>query len=132
MYSLSHFISVSGARSELKFLSYFSQMNISMPFEPLDAYESLQLLLPPFSLKLSKSDLNGFIIDGFVSRRFIVRGRFKDFGHTRAMRSPEDMTVKSFLSDTIPRVSANPLYKGDAIGCKDPSILWGMQSSNAK
>lgn len=92
-------------------------MDVFLPFEPLDAYESIQLLLPPFSLKLSRADLRSFIVNGFIKRRFLLRGRFHEFGHTRIMRSLEEMTVKSFLSAQIPRESVDPLYKGDAVGC---------------
>ena len=104
-----------------------------MPLEPLDAYESLQLLLPPFSLALSRPDLKSFIVDGFVKRKFILHGRFEPFGHVRVMRSTEDMTVKSFLTDKIPRDSANALYKGDALGCKCPfnqESFWDAEIKN--
>jgi len=92
-------------------------MDLSMPFEPLDAYESLQSLLPPFCLELPRGDLKSFIIHGFVTRKFTIKGRFQEFGYTWVMRSPDEMTVKSFLINNIPRDSKNPLYKGDAIGC---------------
>jgi tetratricopeptide (TPR) repeat protein len=95
-------------------------MNGFLPFEPLDAYESLQLLLPPYSLKLSEPDLRSFIVNGFVRKRLVLRGRFEEFGHTRVMRSPEEMTIKSFLAANIPRESVNPIYKGDAVGCRNP------------
>jgi hypothetical protein len=93
-------------------------MSSDLPFEPVDAYESLSELLPAFTLGLPRSDLKSFIINGSVTRRFLLRGRFSEFGHTRVMRSSEELTVDSFLNDAIPKGSPEPLYNGDAVGCK--------------
>lgn len=92
-------------------------MEVDLPFEPRDAYQSLQALLPVFAYDIPELDLRQFIIDGFISRRYVLRGRFKGFGHTRIMRSSADLGVETFLTDPIPKDDPNPLYRGDAIGC---------------
>ena len=93
-------------------------MDIDLPFEPLDAFESFQALLPDFAFEVPTTDLQDFIINGYITRRFLLRGRLKGFGHTRLMRSSEELSVKAFLSDPIPKDDPKPLYKGDAIGCE--------------
>ena len=93
-------------------------MEVDLPFEPRDAYRSLQALLPAFAFDIQTSDLRQFIINGFISRRYVLRGRFKGFGHTRVMRSSADLSVETFLTDSIPKDDPDPLYRGDAIGCK--------------
>lgn len=92
-------------------------MEVDLPFEPRDAYQSLQGLLPAFAFDVLESDLRQYIIDGFISRRFVLRGRFKGFGHTRVMRSSADLAVETFLTDPIPKDDPDPLYLGDAVGC---------------
>jgi hypothetical protein len=93
-------------------------MHFDLPFEPIDAFENLENILPPFASKLSQRDLRNFITFGFVSRRFVLHGRFKPVGHVRAMRSEDDFTAESFLNDPVPPGSNEPLYNGDAVGCK--------------
>jgi tetratricopeptide (TPR) repeat protein len=93
-------------------------MHFDLPFEPIDVFENLENVLPPFASKLSQGDLRNFITFGFVSRRFVLHGRFKPVGHVRAMRSEDDFTAESFLNDPVPPGSNEPLYNGDAVGCK--------------
>ncbi|KAG4429247.1 hypothetical protein IFR05_015276 [Cadophora sp. M221] len=91
-------------------------MQFDLPFEPIDAFENLENILPPFASKLSQGDLRNFITFGFVSRRFVLHGRFKPVGYVRAMRSEDDFTAESFLNDPVPLGSNEPLYNGDAVG----------------
>lgn len=93
-------------------------MQVDLPFEPFDAYRSLRALLPAFAFEIPESDLQSYIVNGFISRRYVLHGRFKGFGHSRIMRSSEDLAVENFLRDPIPKDDPDPLYKGDAIGCK--------------
>src|SRR5271170_7861593 len=82
------------------------------------AFEGLQEYLPDFVLKLEESDVENYIVDGFVSRRFLVQGRFSQVGYTKAMYSAEDTTVDSLLSSRIPERTSHSLYNGEASGCK--------------
>jgi hypothetical protein len=93
-------------------------MEVDLPFEPRDAYLSLQALLPTFAFNIPDLDLRQFIINGFISRRYVLRGRFKSFGYTKVMRSSADFSVENFLTESIPKDDPDPLYRGDAIGCK--------------
>lgn len=98
-------------------------MQFDLPFEPIDAFENLENILPPFASKLGQEDLRNLITFGFVSRRFVLHGRFKPAGYVRAMRSEDDFTAESFLNDTVPPGSHEPLYNGDAVGCKSSKFV---------
>lgn len=93
-------------------------MDIDLPFEPSDALGSIKQLLPSITFPLTEPDLREFIIDGFLSRRFVLFGRFRSFAYTITMESEREMTAASLLENTIPPNAANPVYEGDAVGCK--------------
>ena len=93
-------------------------MSLHLPFEPPTALDSLQQYLPPFVIRLAWSDIRDYIVDGYVQRKVVLCGRFGTFGYTISMLSTEDTTVESFLNSRIPRNSAEPLYDGQASGCK--------------
>jgi len=84
----------------------------------MDPYQSLQELLPTFIFDLGLPDVTSFIENGFISRRFVLHGRFRSFGHTRSMRTLEETYLDSFLQDRIPKDNDDPLYLGDAVGGK--------------
>jgi hypothetical protein len=84
----------------------------------MDPYQKLQQLLPTFLFNLGTADVVSFIEKGFISRRFVLRGRFQTFGYTRIMRTFEDTLLDSFLRAHIPKETDNPLYFGDAVGGK--------------
>ena len=93
-------------------------MSFHLPFEPSTALDSLQQHLPPFVIELGWSDIQDYIIDGHVSRTVVLYGRFRHFGYTISMRSVEDTTVESLLDSRIPPTGTDPLYNGEATGCK--------------
>jgi hypothetical protein len=99
-------------------LSIFQEMSTYWSKWYASALEGLQKHLPDFLLKLDESDIENYITDGFVSRHFLVRGRFSQVGYSRAMYSIEDLTVDSFLNSRIPQESAHAFYNGEASGCK--------------
>ena len=93
-------------------------MSLHLPFESATALDSLQQHLPPFVIELGWSDIQEYIVDGHVSRTVVLYGRFGHFGYTISMRSVEDTTVESLLNSRIPRTGTDPLYDGQATGCK--------------
>lgn len=93
-------------------------MSLHLPFEAPTALDSLQRYLPPFVVRLTWSDIRDYIIDGHVQRKVVLCGRFGSFGYTISMLSAEDTTVESLLNSRIPQNSVEPLYDGQASGCK--------------
>ena len=84
----------------------------------MDPYQALQQLVPSFLFCLDTSDILSFLEHGYISRRFVLQGRFHTFGHTRIMRTFEETLLDSLLRDCIPKETENPLYSGDAVGGK--------------
>jgi hypothetical protein len=93
-------------------------MNWDLPFERLDALKLLKQLSPPFLWKLSENDLRDYFINGYIIRRFRLHGRFDQFTYTKIMYSSNTMTISSLLDEKIPADISDPLYEGDAVGCK--------------
>jgi hypothetical protein len=93
-------------------------MSADLPSQFVPGFEKLQEYLPEFVLKLEKTDVENYIVDGFVSRRFWIQGRFSRVRYTRAMYSAEDTTVDSFLNSRIPERTSHSIYNGEANGCK--------------
>jgi hypothetical protein len=84
----------------------------------VDPYELLKELLPDFIFNLPLSDINSYIKNSFVSRRFVLRGRFRPFGHTRIMQTFEETLLDSFLKDCVLRQRSEAIYEGDTVGSK--------------
>jgi hypothetical protein len=84
----------------------------------MDPYYLLQEILPDFIFNLTPSDIQSYIENGFITRRFVLHGRFPTFGHTRTMRTLEETLLDSFLKDCIPQGKSEAIYQGDAAGGK--------------
>jgi len=84
----------------------------------MDPYHLLQEILPDFIFNLPLPDIQSFVQNGFITRRFVLHGRFRTFGHTRTMRTFEDTLLDSFLKDCVPQEKSEAIYHGDAVGGK--------------
>lgn len=91
---------------------------LQLPFEPPNAFDSLEKHIPSFIVRLSWPDVREYVVHGHVSRKFVLHGRFPSFDYTMSMRSDDEMTVDSLLNSRIPKTSVSPLYNGEAIGCE--------------
>jgi hypothetical protein len=84
----------------------------------MDPYHLLQEILPDFIFDLPPADIWSYVENGFVTRRFVLHGRFPTFGHTRTMRTYEETLLDSFLKDYVPQNKSDAIYQGDAVGGK--------------